>query len=384
MGPQHRRQPERADGDADAFADTGGSSFDGGDGATPVARGLDRCGLVGAGQGSASPAVHLDPAADHQVFERTALGSCSDDRCRGRIGQQRRGVGSGACIGFPHPDVDEHVRVEVDDGVDDSIVFVGVDPVEYRTIESAPRWIGIDPRQRSHPVLGLEQTRHQGAEFAPDAADEHSTTGHDMNATRTRRQIFGSALGLLGAGVAVRLAPRVRALEDVSIGGELSSAASATATAERLRLREPGALTFPVALPADLVLLDNFGGASLGGGVHQGIDIGRRDQQPGHPLVACVDGVLAEQAVLTGRMGNAWVLVDDAGDGYRYHHLQEFAPGLAVGDRVERGQVIGTMGSTGNPLVPHLHFEVRLGGPIGRPVDPVPRLSLPIAGVTVI
>ena len=52
--------------------------------------------------------------------------------------------------------------------------------------------------------------------------------------------------------------------------------------------------------------------------------------------MACVDGAPAEQAVLTGRMGNAWVLVDDAGDGYRYQHLQEFTPGLAVGDRWRR------------------------------------------------
>jgi murein DD-endopeptidase MepM/ murein hydrolase activator NlpD len=199
-----------------------------------------------------------------------------------------------------------------------------------------------------------------------------------MNASPTRRQIIGSALALLGVGVVTRWGSNAGASPPAGVHG----AASATATA--VRVAAPGILTFPIELPADLILLDNFGGASLGGGMHQGIDIGRRDQRPGHPLVACVDAVIAEQRILEGRQGNAWVLVDAAGDGYRYHHLDEFAPGLQVGDRVQRGQVIGTMGSSGNPVSPHLHFEVRRGGANGTPVDPVPLLGLPRAGVTVI
>lgn len=138
-------------------------------------------------------------------------------------------------------------------------------------------------------------------------------------------------------------------------------------------------------LPGDLILLDNFGASRVfGSGPHQGIDIGRRDVQPGHPVVACVDGVLVDQSILTGDQGNSWVLQGANGDAYRYHHLEDFASGLTVGSSVTRGQVLGAMGSTGNPSSPHLHFEVRRGGPIGTPVDPVPLLALPIAGVTVI
>jgi lysostaphin len=142
---------------------------------------------------------------------------------------------------------------------------------------------------------------------------------------------------------------------------------------------------FPVQLPGELILLDNFGAARVfGPGAHQGIDIGRQDGQPGHPLVACVDGIIVDQNILTGNQGNSWVLQAASGDAYRYHHLQDFAPGLAVGDAVVRGQVLGTMGSTGNPSAPHLHFEVRRGGPIGTPVDPVPLLPLPLGGVRVV
>jgi len=43
-----------------------------------------------------------------------------------------------------------------------------------------------------------------------------------------------------------------------------------------------------------------------------------------------------------------------------YAHLQS-APGLQVGQAVTCGQTIGAVGSSGNALNPHLHFEARVG-----------------------
>ena len=45
---------------------------------------------------------------------------------------------------------------------------------------------------------------------------------------------------------------------------------------------------------------------------------------------------------------------------YYYAHLQGYAPGLNEGQQVERGQLIGRVGSTGNanPAGPHLHFAI--------------------------
>jgi murein DD-endopeptidase MepM/ murein hydrolase activator NlpD len=202
-----------------------------------------------------------------------------------------------------------------------------------------------------------------------------------MNASTTRRQLIGSAAALVGAGIAwARRSSSSAAAVDTS---GIARAAAATEPAERLRMSR--GVGFPVQLPADLILLDNFGEPRLfGSGPHQGIDIGRRDAQPGHPVVACVDGVLVDQNVLTGNQGNSWVLLGADGDAYRYHHLDSFTPGLEVGSTVTRGEVLGTMGSTGNPNSPHLHFEVRAGGQTGTPVDPVPLLPLPLDGVTVV
>ncbi len=74
--------------------------------------------------------------------------------------------------------------------------------------------------------------------------------------------------------------------------------------------------------------------------------------------------------------GYGWGLIGLSDTQYRYYHLSAFVPGLAEGDTVRQGDVIGYVGDTGNatPGGYHLHFEVRPGpGPLqqaGRPRPP--------------
>lgn len=66
----------------------------------------------------------------------------------------------------------------------------------------------------------------------------------------------------------------------------------------------------------------------------------------------------------TSRRGNGSYIAIQHDSGYRtlYLHMSAFAPGIAVGARVEQGQVIGAVGSTGGSTGPHLHYEVHLNG----------------------
>ena len=98
--------------------------------------------------------------------------------------------------------------------------------------------------------------------------------------------------------------------------------------------------------------------------VHAGVDLAAR---PGAPVIASTAGVVA-QAGWLGGYGLCVTLDHGGGVQTRYGHLSRL--GVAAGQRVRAGQVIGLVGSTGVSTGPHLHYEVRARG---VPVNPLPR-----------
>lgn len=157
----------------------------------------------------------------------------------------------------------------------------------------------------------------------------------------------------------------------------IRGAASVSQRAERLETISTG-LLFPIDPTPVCEVLNNFGGFSktFGSSGHQGVDIGAGYRQE---IYAVEDGVLYREFG-SRASGLGWGLRGDSDTKYRYYHLDAFEPGLAVGDRVTRGQLIGYVGDTGNaaPGGWHLHFEVRPGpDPHNVPVDPVPLFDIP-------
>ena len=65
--------------------------------------------------------------------------------------------------------------------------------------------------------------------------------------------------------------------------------------------------------------------------------------------------------------GNLVVISHDGGYETRYGHLNDYARNIVRGTRVEQGQVIGYVGTTGYSTGPHLHYEFRIEG---QHVDP--------------
>jgi hypothetical protein len=106
--------------------------------------------------------------------------------------------------------------------------------------------------------------------------------------------------------------------------------------------------------------------------LHQGLDL----MAPrGTPLVSVADGVISEKVYSPDWSGIALAVTDRSGIKYFYAHLNNYASGIHVGQQVERGQVIGFVGNTGDAAggPTHLHFEIRINGVATPPKPEVDR-----------
>ncbi len=102
---------------------------------------------------------------------------------------------------------------------------------------------------------------------------------------------------------------------------------------------------------------------------HGGLDLAA---PAGTPVLGAGAGVVV-RAENAGNYGNLVVL--DHGDGLetRYAHLNDIE--VKVGDRVEAGTPVGSVGDTGRTTGPHLHFEVRRNGSAENPLRVVKGLN---------
>jgi len=90
---------------------------------------------------------------------------------------------------------------------------------------------------------------------------------------------------------------------------------------------------------------------------HTGLDI---PAPTGQPVYAAESGVVITSGWSSG--GYGYYIIIDHGDGVQtlYGHNSHLS--VERGDRVTKGQVIGSVGSTGRSTGPHIHFEVRIDG----------------------
>jgi len=97
--------------------------------------------------------------------------------------------------------------------------------------------------------------------------------------------------------------------------------------------------------------------------MHYGLDFCAK---MGTPIIATGDGTVIKAEFNNGGYGNVIVIDHDFGYNTLYAHMQKMiAP---VGSKVKRGQIIGTVGSTGRSAGPHVHYEVHKNG---RQVNPI-------------
>jgi murein DD-endopeptidase MepM/ murein hydrolase activator NlpD len=105
-------------------------------------------------------------------------------------------------------------------------------------------------------------------------------------------------------------------------------------------------------------------------GQHQGVDFAAPS---GTPVVTVAAGTVVH-AGKSGGYGNLVVVDHGGGITTYYAHLSAYGAGVQEGSRVERGQEIGLVGSTGMSTGPHLHYEIRKDGRYLDPADPTQAL----------
>ncbi len=186
-----------------------------------------------------------------------------------------------------------------------------------------------------------------------------------------RTALLGMLMGvaLFVAAVVVQLVLRDRAGRPAGV--------EETATAI---LQPPGELlardlAFPVRGIEPESIADNFTDARGATRVHNAMDV----MAPRGTAVVAVDAGTVSRLGTSGAGGITVYQLDEAGRyGFYYAHLDRLAAGLAEGQAVRRGDVLGYVGTTGNApaSAPHLHFAIyevadgtRWGG---RPINPYP------------
>lgn len=137
-------------------------------------------------------------------------------------------------------------------------------------------------------------------------------------------------------------------------------------SARPFRLSAPGYASLPggerFSWPASGHITDRFGWT--GRRWHNAIDIAA---PWGTPLYASAAGTVTGAGWYSGY---GYMVEINHGDGWvtRYGHMAQ-QPEVSIGQWVERGQLIGYIGCTGNCTGPHVHFEIRYNGSNCNPLD---------------
>lgn len=122
----------------------------------------------------------------------------------------------------------------------------------------------------------------------------------------------------------------------------------------------------PFIMPLDSEVIGPFGRRSIINdqprSPHTGVDLRGKK---GTPVKSSNDGLV----VFTGDhffTGNTVVIDHGAGILTMYFHLDKI--NVKKGDKISRGEALGTVGSTGRATGPHLHWGIRIDG---QRIDPV-------------
>ncbi|MFA5882933.1 MAG: peptidoglycan DD-metalloendopeptidase family protein [Acidimicrobiia bacterium] len=211
----------------------------------------------------------------------------------------------------------------------------------------------------------LKKQREEQQVLRDRLAEKNASVQASLAEANAARDELAARLEREQAAAAAAEAARIRAAQAASRPQPASPDGGSTGGGAGQIITNPGGGSFQCPV-SGAAYSDNFG--PRGSGFHYGIDM---FASTGVPLVAVKSGTVSYMA-MNGAGGNEAYLYANDGNVYYYAHQSQFVGGPRS---VSQGEVIGLVGSTGNSTAPHLHFEIRLGGPNGQRIDPYPTLQ---------
>lgn len=155
------------------------------------------------------------------------------------------------------------------------------------------------------------------------------------------------------------------------VGGALVDTLVFYARVAKLYTEEPHSkIAMPVEDVAKREVADTWHAPRSGGRVHEGQDI---FAPKGTRVLSATNGYVYR--IGENNLGGQTVsVISSGGRVYYYAHLDAYAPGLEVGDRVTTRSLLGFVGTTGNAqgTPPHLHFGVYT---VGGAINPLPLIT---------
>jgi murein DD-endopeptidase MepM/ murein hydrolase activator NlpD len=221
-------------------------------------------------------------------------------------------------------------------------------------------------RDRQYLQVVADNARLKSSSTALQARLEGLSRQLTAFETRTRRLAIVAGLaesGRTGAG-----GPLLSDLPGSSLDERSASVGSRLSALEgQFARRETLISSTPTVAPVRGLLNSGFGVRrdpfTGEGAFHAGLDISTLRNEP---VLATASGVV----VKSGWRGDYGKAVEiDHGTGYRtvYGHLATIL--VRDGQKVQRGERVGLVGSTGRSTGPHLHYEVRQGDRILNPLE---------------
>ena len=148
---------------------------------------------------------------------------------------------------------------------------------------------------------------------------------------------------------ALYVAPKVVAEPQAAVSSRLGTVNTSQKVSYERR-----ALGISIARPVSGTITSPFGRRSRG--IHTGLDIATTK---GTPIGAAAAGTVT-YAARKGTYGN--LVVIDHGNGIQTYYAHCNSINCSVGQKVSQGQMISTVGTTGNSTGSHLHLEIRING----------------------